>query len=246
MNFTEIELIPTIVIPARYSSSRFEGKPLAKILGKPMIQWVAERASLAYGANSILIATDSKEIAKAVDKNYNCILTSVDNKTGTDRVAEAVDKIKCSEIIVNVQGDEPLIDYLDIIKITKCKMDYMDHVVNGMSIAEEDEIESLKTVKVATKLNGDLLYASRSCIPYKCKNQFKQIGIYAFSKWQLQVFSSFKHKTPCESTEDIEIIRFLEANINVKMQIVSCSYSVDYPDDIAVVEKKLKNEIISD
>ena len=110
-----------IVIPARYKSSRFPGKPLVKILGKPMIQWTAEISAKAVGIENVFIATEDTEIEKAVlQMGYQVIMTSDKCLTGTDRLAEVASKIE-ADIYVNVQGDEPLVNHNDIIKIISCK-----------------------------------------------------------------------------------------------------------------------------
>ena len=214
---------PFIVIPARYQSSRFCGKPLAEISGKPMIRWVAERKSAAYGSDRVIVATDSNEIMHEMS-DFQCIMTSEKCKTGTDRVAEVVEKIECcsDDVFINVQGDEPLIDPIDIKNIFETKLLDRRSVVSGMSTKQHSlEIgNDRKIVKLVVGQNNYLMYASRHDIPFSKtqKDTFlKHVGIFAFSKWQLEKFACQKDKTLCESTEEIELLRFLELGIKVRM-----------------------------
>jgi 3-deoxy-manno-octulosonate cytidylyltransferase (CMP-KDO synthetase) len=239
-----------VVIPARYKSSRFPGKPLAKINGKEMILWVAEISEKAVGKKLTYIATENEEIASLVKQNgYNVILTSDNCKTGTDRVAEASLEID-ADIIINIQGDEPMLDYNDILKIIEYKKQFPSYIINCMSNLNSDEnINDTKIPKVVTNTKDELLYISRSAIPGKktgiSKLAKKQICIYAFNKNVLMNFYSNKNKTPLENEEDIEILRFLELGYSVKMLMLeSNTYAVDYPEDIKIVENKLNSRII--
>ena len=231
-----------VVIPARYKSSRFPGKPLAKINGKEMILHVAKKAELAVGKKNVYIATENSKIANIVKQaGYNVIITSDSCLTGTDRVAEASYEIN-ADIFVNVQGDEPMIDPDDILKAIKLKQDNSDYVINCMSKLHKDEDASDKKIpKIICDLQNNLIYSSRNPIPgskdSKVNDIMKQVCIYAFSKNQLHQFYDTK-KTPLENYEDIEIIRCIEKGIKVKMMEVSnVSYAVDYPEDIKIIEK---------
>ena len=230
-----------VVIPARYKSSRFPGKPLAKINGRQMVLIVADKAAEAIGKENVYIATENMEIAKVVKKEgFNVVITSDSCLTGTDRVAEASLEIN-ADIFINVQGDEPLIDPNDIKKSIILKKQYPNHVINCMSKLHKDEDPSDKKIpKVICDLDKNLLYCSRNAIPGHKKtsnlNIMKQVCIYGFSKKQLQEFYS-NEKTPLENSEDIEIVRCLEKGIKVKMlEVDKVSYAVDYPKDIAIVE----------
>jgi 3-deoxy-manno-octulosonate cytidylyltransferase (CMP-KDO synthetase) len=234
-----------VVIPARYKSSRFPGKPLAKINGKEMILHVAEKAEQAVGKENVYVATENSEIAVVVRKNgYKVVITSDKCLTGTDRVSEAAEEID-ADIFVNVQGDEPMIEPEDIKRAIDLKKKNPNHVINCMSpICKEDTPEDKKIPKVICDLNNNLLYCSRNVLPGnkagKTKDVYKQVCIYAFSKKQLNDFKS-ETKTPLESQEDIEIVRFLEKSVPVKMLLVeNVSYAVDYLEDITVVENILK------
>lgn len=237
-----------VIIPARYKSSRFPGKPLASILGKPMIIYVAETAELAVGRENVFIATDSTEICKVVeDYGFKCIMTSTNNPTGTDRVAEAcTDTFVTQNIIVNLQGDEPLVKPEDVKKIIAAKLENINTIISTMShLPSHEKVEDRKVVKVVTSLQGMLLYASRNPIP-ATKNgngsfAYKHGGLYAFTRNELALFNTYKQKTPLEAEEDVEVLRFLESGIPVKMVLIdNPSTAVDYPEDIETVEKLLK------
>ena len=230
-----------VVIPARYKSSRFPGKPLAKINDKEMILHVAEKAEQAVGKENVYIATENSKIANVVKKSgYKVVITSDSCLTGTDRVAEASYEIN-ADIFVNVQGDEPMIDPNDIKKAIRLKQDNPDYVINCMSKLHKDEDATDKKIpKVICDLKNNLVYSSRNPLPgskqLEVNNIMKQVCIYAFNKSQLQQFHDSK-KTPLESHEDIEIVRCIEKGIRVKMMEVNkVSYAVDYPEDIKVIE----------
>jgi len=232
-----------VVIPARYKSSRFPGKPLAKINNKEMILHVAEKAEQAVGKENVYIATENSKIANVVKKlGYKVIITSDSCLTGTDRVAEASYEIN-ADIFVNVQGDEPMIDPSDIKKAIKLKQENPNYVINCMSKLHQDEDPLDKKIpKIVCDLENNLLYSSRNSLPgskdTQVNNTMKQVCIYAFSKKQLQLFYDTK-KTPLESYEDIEIVRCVEKGIKVKMMEVNkVSYAVDYPEDIKVIENE--------
>ena len=234
-----------VVIPARFKSSRFPGKPLAKINGKAMVLHVAEKAEKAIGKENVYIATENSKIANIVKKaGYNVITTSDSCLTGTDRVAEASYEIN-ADIFINLQGDEPMVDPDDIIKIIKLKQDNPNYIINCMSNLHKDEDALDKKIpKVICDLNNNLIYSSRNPIPgsknLQVNNIMKQVCIYAFSKNQLHHFYDTK-KTPLEDYEDIEIVRCIEKGMKVKMMEVNkVSYAVDYPEDIKIIENELK------
>lgn len=231
-----------IVIPARYQSTRFPGKPLVNIHGKPMIQHVWERCCLAVKQDKVYIATDNYKIKeKANNFGAQVIMTSESCLTGTDRLAEANEILEC-ELIINVQGDEPLINPKDIIKIKEAFIRERK-IINAMSkIKDKEEFFSLNIPKVVTTLDGNLLYMTRSPVPINKKkgftNSYKQVCIYAFGKEHLSFFRNNKNKTPLENEEDIEILRFLENGYPIKMvEIFNESYAVDIPEDLKKIEK---------
>ena len=231
-----------VVIPARYKSSRFPGKPLAKINGKEMVLHVAEKAELAIGKENVYVATENEDIAHVVrNAGYHVIITSDNCLTGTDRVAEAAKEIQ-ADIFINVQGDEPMIDPIDIKRVIAEKTKYPNHVINCMSNLHPDEdVEDKKIPKIICDLDKNLLYCSRSAIPgtktFSLEDAKKQVCIYGFSKNQLDIFTETE-KTPLELNEDIEIVRCLEKGMKVKMiEVDKVSYAVDYPEDINTIEK---------
>ena len=237
----------SIVIPARYGSSRYKGKPLAKILGREMVLRVADICKKIVGVKNLYIATDSKLIANiTLKEGYKTIITSKKCITGTDRVAEASKKIK-SNVIINVQGDEPTINPIDIRKIITAKKRYPNHVICGYDkIHRLENPSSFNLPKVVVNSSNELIYISRALIPGK-KNKLdkidyhKQVCIYAFNKNQLRKFAKKNKKSPVEQIEDIEILRFFDHNIKIKMvKLNSNSVAVDEISDVKKVEKILK------
>ncbi|EKO3387385.1 3-deoxy-manno-octulosonate cytidylyltransferase [Vibrio fluvialis] len=233
-----------VVIPARYESSRFPGKPLVDICGKPMIQHVWERCCLAVGLEKVFVATDDVRIQKAVlEFGGRVIMTSSNCLTGTDRLAEANIQLDY-DFIVNVQGDEPLIEPSDINTII-CAFLETGNVINAMCpIVSEAEFRSLTVPKVVFSQSQKLLYMSRAGIPLtksgEYKFGYKQVCIYAFSREQLAFFYSNKSKTRFEQIEDIEILRFIESGYTVDMvEVSSGSIAVDVPSDLDAVMKKI-------
>ncbi len=237
-----------IIIPARYKSSRFPGKPLALLLGKPMILWVAELSSKALGKENVYIATEDDQIAQLVEQEgYQVVMTSDKALTGTDRLAEAAQKVD-ADIYINVQGDEPVLNPSDIIKIRDKKIDNMDSVINGYcKISENEDPSSVNIPKVIFNEQEKMLYMSRVALPgFKDDNNappsyYKQVCIYAFTKKELQRFKDFSRKSILEQSEEIEILRFLELNTDIIMvETEGQSLAVDVPEDIAPVEAALK------
>lgn len=226
-----------VVIPARYESSRFPGKPLVDICGKPMIQHVWERCCQAVGEEKVYIATDDSRIQNVVDGfGGQVVMTSPHCLTGTDRLAEANLRLDC-DFIVNVQGDEPLINPDDINTVIHAFLK-TGNVTNAMcKITSEQEFRSLTVPKVTFSQSGKLLYMSRAGIPQTKAGAFhfgyKQVCIYAFSKEQLYFFYNKKVKTPHEEVEDIEILRFIEMDYRVDIvEVEAGSLAVDVPSDL--------------
>ncbi|WP_182026385.1 3-deoxy-manno-octulosonate cytidylyltransferase [Vibrio rotiferianus] len=233
-----------VVIPARYESSRFPGKPLVDICGKPMIQHVWERCCLAVGQEKVYVATDDSRIQNVVESfGGQVVMTSSDCLTGTDRLAEANLQLNC-DFIVNVQGDEPLINPQDINTVIEAFLK-SGNVTNAMCVINsEQEFRSFTVPKVTFSQSGKLLYMSRAGIPQTktgdYKFGYKQVCIYAFSKEQLAFFYSNKAKTRHEQVEDIEILRFLESDYVVDMvEVEAGSLAVDVPTDVKAVITKL-------
>lgn len=227
-----------VVIPARYQSSRFPGKPLIDLNGKSMIQHVWERCCLAVGQELVYIATDSEKIEEVCTGfGGQVIMTSSSCMTGTDRLAEANKKLN-ADFIINVQGDEPLIEPDDICKVIEAYKNEPNTIVNAMcKIESEEEFRSFTVPKVVVSKSNKLLYMSRSPIPISKNDEFcfayKQVCIYAFSKIHLEFFASHSTKTKVEKVEDIEILRFLENDFIIKMlEVDSGSIAVDTPADV--------------
>tara|TARA_A100001035_G_C27715012_1_gene469067 strand:+ start:383 stop:1117 length:735 start_codon:yes stop_codon:yes gene_type:complete len=239
-----------ILIPARYESSRFYGKPLAMINGKEMLIRVLERSTFKYEVYAVI---NNNLIGEVVKRNgFKYIMVEEDCKTGTDRIGLALDKISINEddILINVQGDEPMVSPWMIEKVIDMKKRFPDSVVNAFSsINSEKEFESKASIKMIINKNSDLLYASRSTIPSTKKtNNFslavKQVCIYAFSPKHLRTFIDTE-RGKIECSEDIEILRFIENSIcSVKMVDLGNINlkAVDYKEDILLVEKLLDEE----
>lgn len=234
-------LTSCIIIPARFKSSRFPGKPLAKINGREMILRVCDIASKAVPKEDVYVATENKSIFKLVtDNGYKCIMTSDECLTGTDRVAEASKEVDY-DIYINLQGDEPAVNPDDIKKLIEFKKNNFGSVVNCMTeITDTKDIVKKSVPKVVVSEDNSLLYMSRAPIPSskgESPKGMKQVCIYAFNKNELDKFWS-EVKTKNEQHEDIEILRFLDKGIGVKMlKVSSSSIAVDYPEDIKAVEK---------
>ena len=237
-----------IIIPARYTSTRYPGKPLVLLLGKPMILWVAELAAKCIGQAHVYIATEDERIAAVVDEaGFNFLMTSKSAATGTDRLAEAASMIDY-DLYINVQGDEPLIKPEDIAKVIKTKEENLGRIVNGFCwMAADENPESRDIPKVVTSEDNTLLYMSRAAIP-SFKDQScaperykKQVCIYAFTKAELMDFAGFGRKGIVEGHEDIEILRFLE--LGYKIMLVETqpgSLAVDTPSDVAKEEPAMR------
>ena len=237
-----------VIIPARYKSSRFPGKPLARILNKEMIIWVAELSAAAVGKPHVYVATDDLRISSKVNEyGFNSIITSHNLLTGTDRVAMASKDLNY-DIFVNVQGDEPMVNPNDILKSIEYKKKFPKSIINSYSYLNFKENPSNKNIpKVITNELDDLIYISRASIPkskcddFKKINYKKQVCIYSYSADELQLFLAFGRKSIIEEIEDIEILRFFEFNKNIKMFETSVpSLAVDEFSDIENVEKEFK------
>lgn len=233
-----------VIIPARYKSSRFPGKPLVNLKGKTMIYRVWEKAVKAINSENVYIATESKIILDHC-KNFtkNVIMTSDKCLTGTDRVAECLKKID-TDYIINIQGDEPLINPKDIKKVIKASRKYKQQVINCMiNIKDNKEFQSNDIPKVVVDRNSNLLYMSRSPIPFNnINNSFKQVCIYVFPKYSLRYFGPNKKKSKNEIIENIEILRLVDNDVKVKMiKLKNQSYAIDRKKDISKVLKFLRS-----
>ena len=234
-----------VVIPARFESSRFPGKPLADLCGKSLLQHVWEKCVSAVGGENVVIATDDERIRRHCDEHkMNVVITSSSCLTGTDRMCEVAQKIE-RDIYINVQGDEPLIAPEDIQKILKIALNKPESIINGMcEILNESDFRSPNVPKVVTSENSELLYMSRAAIPTGKLNEFKkakrQVCIYSFPREALLRFGEKKEKSSNEDIEDIEILRFLDMGHSVLMVDVNGSpVAVDTEEDLKRAQKIL-------
>lgn len=250
------------VIPARYNSNRLPGKPLAEIAGEPMIRWVYERARKARLVDEVWVATDDERIQKAVERfGGNSRVTSSEHQSGTDRIAEIAKEMDW-DLVINVQGDEPLIDSVMIDAFIMCFKDTPSVYMSTLKreIKNLDEIINPNVVKVVTDSNGFALYFSRSPLPYFRKIWenlksigegplpfpiFKHIGLYAYKRDFLIHLASLE-PTPLEKIEHLEQLRALENGYKIKVGITEKdSMGVDSPDDLEKVRNLVKAKGIS-
>ncbi len=235
------------IIPARYGSTRFEGKPLALINGKMMIQRVYEQAKKADKLSEVVVATDDERIYNAVvGFGGKAVMTSTRHKSGTDRCCEVVDKIGNGfDAVINIQGDEPYINPQEINQIAELISDKDTQLASLCKpVYDEEELMSPNAVKVVFDKNGKALYFSRSAIPY-LRNQiertfYKHIGIYAYKCDVLKKVAALP-QSGLELAESLEQLRWLENGYTVRMGVTEFeSFSVDVPDDIVKIEKIFK------
>jgi 3-deoxy-manno-octulosonate cytidylyltransferase (CMP-KDO synthetase) len=233
------------LIPARYESSRFPGKPLELIEGLPMFAHVYFRSKLA-NLDESYICTDSYEILnKAKELKIPAILTSKNHKNGTDRCAEAAQKLSLnsSNLIINLQGDEPLISPMLINRLIKnFNLKKMDILFPYLEIQKKN---SLGYVKLANNKDNQVLYMSRSDIPnnFRKKTLLKtQVGVTIFSKKALDIFA--ENESQNENIEGVELLRVFETNLKMFcFKTTIKSKSVDYPEDLKYVKREIKKDI---
>lgn len=239
-----------LVIPARYNSSRLPGKPLLELKGKSMLQRVYEKCNSVVKKELIYVATDDSRIKDHCDSiNIQCLITSKECLTGTDRVAE-VSKLIKADYYINVQGDEPVFNPYDIKLLIESITDNskkFDVYGGYCKINTSEKFFSQNIPKVVFNNRNELLYMSRAGIPSNKTKSFnfgyRQVCAYGFSSYALEMFSSKSNKTIFESEEDIEILRFLELGIKVQMlEMSNDSISIDIPEDINEVLNLLKND----
>jgi len=234
------------VIPARFKSSRFPGKPLADIHGKPMILHVYENAMKVSHFNKVLIATDDERIASECTRHgMSFVMTSDEHKTGTDRVAEVAEKY-AADFYVNIQGDEPLVSPDTIERAIQPAISNADFdAINLMTeIRDISDLVNSTIPKVVVNIRNEAIFFSRSPIPYP-KNErpkyYKQVCVYVFKRDALRRFVSLA-RGPIEQSEDIEMLRFIEDRMTVKMvEVQEDSVAVDTAADLEVVKNILVN-----
>ncbi|HEV2046267.1 MAG TPA: 3-deoxy-manno-octulosonate cytidylyltransferase [Chthoniobacterales bacterium] len=235
------------IIPARWSSTRFPGKPLHPIAGKPLLRHVWERCRRAKKLDSVIIATDDMRIANAAfDWGAEVALTSLHHQSGTDRIAEVVRKAKQYAFVINIQGDEPLLDP-DLIDqmVKRLRSDRkIDIVTAGHPFENAAEASSPHQVKVVVDLRSNALYFSRYAIPFPRDRSapikyLRHQGIYGFRRSTLLQFVKWK-PTPLERAESLEQLRALENGVKVHVLVTKHgSPGVDTPTDAKALEQKL-------
>ena len=231
------------VIPARYASSRFEGKPLKEIERHPMIEWVYKRAKNA-DIDELVVATDDKRIFDAVKKfGGNVVMTSENHENGTSRIIEVInkDEYKNYDFVINIQGDEPLIDIESInILANNYRNEKSEIITLKQEMKLQKDIENPNHVKVITDFNNNAIYFSRSVIPYERKpdknfKYFKHIGIYGYKKEFVIEYSKMA-STPLEEAESLEQLRVLENGYKIKVLETKHSLiGVDTPENLQQV-----------
>ena len=240
----------TAVIPARYGSSRLEGKPLKDICGKPMIQHVYERVLKAELVQDVIVATDDARIVAAVKAfGGRAKMTSLDHKSGTDRVAEVM-RAETAEIVANVQGDEPLIDPRMIDEAIQPLVDDPELLAATLCtpILNEEDCHNPNVVKTVKDLQSNALFFSRSLIPYPRNEEgfqpFEHIGIYVFRYDFLMRFVELA-QTPMEKVESLEQLRILENGYKLRVTTTQYPYnalSVDTQEDLDAVRAIIQSQ----
>jgi 3-deoxy-manno-octulosonate cytidylyltransferase (CMP-KDO synthetase) len=237
----------TIIIPSRYGSSRFPGKPLILIKGKPLIQHTLERVKKCEEVDFVAVVTDDKRIYNVIKKlGFNVFMTPETCKSGTDRIAFAASKfLKNYDIFINVQGDEPLIDtkLIDDVVVLLKKNKSLEYVTAAFPIVKKKVIEDPNNVKVVFDKYGYALYFSRFAIPYNRDNvnikYYKHIGLYGYKRKFLLDFSK-RGVSFLEEAESLEQLRALENGKRIRVVVARYdSIGVDTPDDILKIEKYL-------
>jgi 3-deoxy-manno-octulosonate cytidylyltransferase (CMP-KDO synthetase) len=239
------------IIPARYASTRFPAKALALIAGKPLVQRVVERCQLARSLSEVIVATDDERIAEVVKALCRVEMTGTHHLTGSDRIAEAAERADC-DAVVNIQGDEPLIDP-QVIDAVAGALNQAEMSTAATPIKNLQEYDNPNVVKVVVNLAGNALYFSRRTIPYlreaasRSLNEqlaafpfLKHLGIYGYRRETLLQLVRCP-ASPLELVERLEQLRALEHGIPIAVVRVSYdSVGVDVPTDVARVEQLLK------
>ena len=234
------------IIPARYASSRFPGKPLAQIAGKPMVQWVYERVRSSE-VSGLAVATDDERIAQCVRGfGGQVVMTSPDHASGTDRCGEAALSMQPADkdVVINIQGDEPLISPREIHLLASAFEDRSVQIATLVNPFQDDTLlHNPNVVKVVKAKNGNVLYFSRSPVPYlresgatPPKNYYRHIGVYAYRYGVLKDIVKLP-TSELENSEKLEQLRWLENGYTIRA--LECDYQgigVDTPEDLARIE----------
>ena len=236
------------VIPARFGSTRLPGKPLADIAGKPMIQRVYERVTNAKKPEVFIVATDDQRVYDAVQSfGGTVVMTDANHPTGTDRLAEVAQQYTDLDVIINVQGDEPMIDANLIDQLAE--LFEADDVLQMATVATpllEEEYDEPSAVKVILNKRNDAMYFSRSLIPYPrhdfVNTPLKHIGIYAYRRQFLLDYAKME-PTAAEQTESLEQLRALENGFAIRVITTDKRFvGVDTPEDLARVNALFEQE----
>jgi 3-deoxy-manno-octulosonate cytidylyltransferase (CMP-KDO synthetase) len=242
------------VIPARHASSRFPGKPLALLCGRPLVQWVHEVASRARSLDRVLVATDDERIKARVDAfGGEAVLTSGEHASGTDRVAEAVAGLE-ADVVVNIQGDEPLLDpdWIDLTVAALVERPEADLATLAVPLDDEAAFHDPDVVKVVTDADGRALYFSRAPVPWpreggarpRPEGARRHVGLYAYRREFLLRFCCLE-PTALERLESLEQLRALEHGAHVRVvDAAGRTLGVDRPGDVAAVERILRERTV--
>lgn len=237
------------IIPARYDSSRFPGKPLAEIAGKPMFWHVHERASRCPQLASVTLATDDQRIFDAAEQHgVPVVMTGTDHQSGTDRVLEAATKLGIDNdaVVVNIQGDEPCLEPAMLSDLLTPFESCNVHVTTLATAMGYEDAQSPDRVKVVRAKNGRALYFSRSLVPHdrdeKVHGFLLHIGLYAFRMEALKRFGTLE-PSPLEMREKLEQLRLLEDGIDIYVtETIHTCHGVDRPEDLEKAKQILENE----
>lgn len=237
------------VIPARYQSSRFPGKPLADLNGRPMIWWTYQRAKQVDGLSDVYVATDDQRIENVcMQLKMNCIMTSEAHQCGTERVAEVSGKIP-ADYYLNIQGDEPAIEPVNLQKLIDFQNSHREYEACTLRKLIKNPIDAVNTTisKVVCNEKSEIVYISRQAIPFPKASldymYYCAMGVYIFSKKALDVYRTVPRQG-FEKVEDIELLRLVNNGVKIYSMIVdSESPSVDTPKDLERIKKMLKNEL---
>ena len=247
MNHSPVHIVG--ILPARWGSSRFPGKPVHLIAGKPLIQHVWDRCQVCSRLDETLVATDDERIRDAVLAfGGKVVMTSPDHPTGTDRIAEAARAIPAATHIINIQGDEPLIDptLIDELAATLASHPDLPMVTAANELTDEVSFQDPNVVKVVLDASGHALYFSRSPIPYLRTRPpglrlFRHKGIYGYSRRFLEQFVTWP-PSPLETAESLEQLRALENGARIRVIITEDdSIGLDTPAQAPLIESLLRN-----
>jgi len=233
------------VIPARYASSRFEGKPLALINGKPMVWWVYNRALKVEEIDEVYVATDDERIAKCCEENdIKYMMTSDQHRTGADRVAEVASKTD-GDIYLNIQGDEPLIEPDEIREVINMLEDpEVEYAALCQKIVDEDEYTNPNVVKAVRDLQGNAIYLTRCAAPYNYSKDMEGwhlVGLYSYRRQFLLDFGSWPQSNLEIAENGIECNRALEHGRKLRLKETGfSSFGVDLVEQVAEVERIMK------